>query len=161
MWKWNAIYLTLSKQFNTGYITPTLSSKQLSMSPDDKTLQNCQSSSCLVVSVDKSRCQSTPDTPTLTDNTTFILDCMGLRSAKIRIHTLVGTELCPPFPLHPPSLGYPRRHKINPLFLRQSSHPSNHQPYLQTIRHAAADTMCLPSISDHITSPGMPVSRVK
>ena len=131
------------------------------MSPDDKTLQNYKSSSCLVVSVDKSRCQSTPHTPTPTDNTTSILDCMGLRSAQIRTHTLVGTELCPPFLLHPPSLSYPHRHKINPLFLRQSSHPSNHQPYLQTIRHDAADTICFPSISHHITTPGMSASRVK
>ena len=91
MWKWYAIYLTSSKQINNRYISPTLSPKQPSMSPDNKTLHNHQSSSCLVVSVDKSRWQSTPDTHTFTDNTTFILDCMGLRSAKIRTHTLVGT----------------------------------------------------------------------
>ena len=69
------------------------------------------------------------------------LNCMGLRSAKIRTNTLFGTECYPPFPLHPPSLGYPHRHQINPLFLHQSSHPINNQPYLQRIRQDARDTI--------------------
>ena len=79
--------------------------------------------------------------PLLITPISFLI-CVGSRSSKSVATLLSGQN---------PSLGCHPQHQINPLFLRQYPHPSNHQPDPQTIRHrCSTDTLRLPSISDHI-----------
>ena len=74
LWKWYVTYLTSSKQFDTGYIYIYMSDSKSKSNHQwiqmMKALPNHQPSSCPVVSLDESRWQSTPDIPTLNDNTT-------------------------------------------------------------------------------------------